>query len=98
MFPIQVKVVEQSKLILRWDDNSESTILLETLRKFCPCATCATDRESRSKSYIPIFYSSQKKINKINVIGKYALGINWEDGHNTGIYEFSFLKNLSDNK
>lgn len=97
MHLIQVKIMDQTELMLKWDDNSTSSIPLNKLRKFCPCATCMTDREKQSSSFIPIFHSGQTKISGINKIGNYAIGILWEDGHNTGIYEFPFLKNLSDN-
>jgi DUF971 family protein len=92
-----IRVINQAKLLLKWDDNSEFSIPLNKLRKFCPCATCMTEREKQSKTYIPIFHSGQTKIIKISKVGNYAIGIHWEDGHNTGIYEFPFLKNLSEN-
>jgi len=97
MFPTKIKVMDSTKLFLKWDDSSESFISLEKLRKFCPCATCMTERENRSKAFIPLFHSGQPTISGINKIGNYAIGILWEDGHNTGIYEFPFLKKLSEN-
>jgi DUF971 family protein len=93
---IQIRLMDQTKLLLEWDDNSTSSIPLNKLRKFCPCATCMTDRENQNNSFIPIFHSGQTRISRINKIGNYAISITWEDGHNTGIYEFLFLKNLSD--
>lgn len=89
--------MNQTELLLKWDDNSESSIPLNKLRKLCPCAICMTERENQSKTYISIFHSGQTKIIKIIKVGNYAIGIHWEDGHNTGIYEFPFLKNLSEN-
>lgn len=96
MRPVQVKVVDKKKLFIKWDDETESEISLEKLRKFCPCATCLTEREKQSKTYIPILTENQVKITNINQVGSYAIGITWKDGHNTGIYEFPFLKNLAD--
>ena len=95
MRPVQVKVVDKKKLFIKWDDETESEIGLEKLRKFCPCATCLTEREKQSKTYIPILTENQVKIVNINQVGSYAIGITWKDGHNTGIYEFQFLKNLA---
>jgi ATP-binding protein involved in chromosome partitioning len=97
MIPQKIKVSEPSILSLIWNDGSESSIALTKLRKFCPCATCSSERESQSNSYLPIYHSGQTIIKKINVIGNYAIGVIWEDGHNTGIYEFSLLKYLSEN-
>jgi ATP-binding protein involved in chromosome partitioning len=28
-------------------------------------------------------------------VGQYALGMTWGDGHNTGIYPFSYLRELA---
>lgn len=96
MHAVQLRLIDQAKLIFKWNDNSESQIPLIKLRKFCPCATCMNERENQSDSYIPIFHASQTRISQITRIGNYAISIHWEDGHNTGIYEFPFLKNLSE--
>jgi DUF971 family protein len=96
MRPVQIKVVDKKKLFIKWDDGIESEISFEKLRKLCPCATCLTEREKQSKTYIPILTENQVKIANLNEVGSYAIGITWKDGHNTGIYEFPFLKNLAD--
>lgn len=95
MNPVKIKVSQQKELFIKWDDDSESLIHLKKLRKLCPCATCITLRERQSKTYIPIFNENQIKISNISIVGNYAIGITWKDGHNTGIYEYVFLKNLS---
>jgi DUF971 family protein len=97
MSPAEIKIESQTRMIIKWNDSTVATIPLVKLRKYCPCAVCSTERESQSKSYIPLFDSNQIKISKISSIGKYAIGIVWSDGHNTGIYEFPFLKSLSEN-
>jgi DUF971 family protein len=96
MEPVQIKLLEKKKLYIKWDDDSESLIKLETLRKLCPCATCVTERERQSKTYIPILNKIQIEISGINQVGSYAVSITWKDGHNTGIYEFSYLKKLGE--
>ncbi len=97
MEPVQIKVLEKKNLFIKWDDNTESLIKLEILRKLCPCATCVTDRERQSKKYIPILSKSETQISRINPVGSYAVSITWKDGHNTGIYEFSYLLKLGEN-
>ncbi|HVO75541.1 MAG TPA: DUF971 domain-containing protein [Ignavibacteriaceae bacterium] len=96
MEPVQIKILEKKKLCIKWDDDSESLIKLETLRKLCPCATCVTEREKQSKTYIPIFNNNEIEISGINPVGSYAVGITWKDGHNTGIYEFQYLMKLGE--
>lgn len=93
----KIKLIDKTILSIHWDDNELSEINLQKLRKLCPCATCLAEREKQSSSYIPIFSGSQLQVKDISVVGNYALSILWNDGHNTGIYEFPFLKNLASN-
>ena len=94
MQPVTIKVIKSKDIFIEWDDETLSEINVKKLREFCPCATCLTFRERQGKDYIPIFNENQLKIANIQQIGGYAIQITWKDGHNTGIYEFSFLKNL----
>lgn len=96
MHPIKIQVVDKKYLIIKWNDNSEDRISLSLLRKNCPCATCLAEREKQSKMYIPIFTENQITVKSIGQVGKYAIQITWNDGHSTGIYEYTFLKNFSE--
>jgi DUF971 family protein len=96
MSPVKIKISGQKKLNIKWDDESESKIEIKKLRKFCPCAICVSEREEQSKLYIPIVTEQQVKIENIQQVGSYAIGITWMDGHDTGIYEYVFLKELSE--
>lgn len=98
MQPTKIKLINNEILWIKWDDESESKIQLNNLRRHCPCATCLSEREKQSKNYFAIYTPSQIKVRKIQPVGRYAIGITWEDGHSTGIYEFPFLYQLSGNK
>ncbi len=95
MFPLKIKLIEKKKLLINWDDGKEDLIDLKELRKNCPCATCLSERDKQSKMYIPLFAENQITIKSIDQVGNYAIQINWNDGHNSGIYEYTFLKNYS---
>jgi DUF971 family protein len=96
--PLKIKITGQDSLLIRWDDNSESVIPLERLRRLCPCASCKIEREKESPSYIPIFGKTQVTVDSIKPVGSYAISISWKDGHSTGIYEYEYLKILSSEK
>lgn len=98
MKPVQIKIENKKNLWIKWEDGKESLISLDKLRKFCPCATCIAQRDKQSKSFIPIMNENQVKISNISQVGSYAIGITWKDGHSTGIYEYTFLKKLSENQ
>ena len=87
---------EDETLIIYWNDNKKTRISFKDLRKNCPCATCITEREKQSKDFIRIYNQSQISIKNIEQVGSYAIKITWKDGHSTGIYEYSFLRRLSD--
>lgn len=96
MHPTKIKVIEQKKLLIIWEDGTECLLELRELRKRCPCATCLAERDKQSKMYIPLFAENQISVMAINQVGNYAVQITWNDGHNSGIYEFKFLKNFSE--
>ncbi len=96
MKPVQIKILSNRQLFIQWDDSTNSNINLMKLRKYCPCATCASEREDQGKTYIPIFSGNQIAISEIHPVGSYAISVKWKDGHNTGIFEYPFLKSLED--
>ncbi len=94
--PVKVKLSTDKFLLIEWNDNSHSSFKLTMLRRFCPCASCLADREKQGKNYIPIFGRDQVKVESIKPVGNYALGIKWNDGHDSGIYEYQYLYKLAE--
>ena len=92
MNPKKIKLIEKKTLLIIWDDGKESNLDLRELRKRCPCATCMAERDKQGKMYIPLFAENQITVKSIEQVGNYAVQIFWNDGHNTGIYEYKFLK------
>ncbi len=95
MQPEKIKILENKYLWIKWSDDTESKISLQKMRTMCPCATCLAERDNQSKNYIPLLLSSQITVSGIEAVGSYEIQIIWQDGHNTGIYEYPFLKNLA---
>ena len=95
MKPVAIRIIEKKNILIQWDDGGSSQIELNFLRRYCPCAACSEQRESQSKNYIPLLFADQIKVKNIYEVGNYAIGITWKDGHNTGIYEFPYLKFLA---
>ena len=95
MIPVEIKVQEKY-LQIKWDDNSETKISLADLRRFCPCAICTSQEDSHHHDYIKVFSDAQIVLKSINIVGNYAVGVSWADNHNTGIYDFNYLKKISD--
>lgn len=96
MTPSKIKVRDKKILYILWDNKSESLIPLSELRKRCPCANCRADRQKQTTSYIPLYSSVQLTLKDIKIVGAYAIQLYWQDGHDTGIYMYDFLKQLGD--
>jgi DUF971 family protein len=97
--PIQLlqAVVIGSELALAWDDDSESFISLERLRRGCPCAHCQGEPDALGRVFRPaVSYGANAFVlQRFEAIGGYALQFFWGDGHHTGIYSFNYLRQLA---
>ena len=92
---LKVKVSEQ-RLYIDWKDGRRSEFSLDELRRRCPCASCRTEREQQSSNPLQIlkFDPSGVRVTSAKLVGNYAIQFDWSDGHNTGIFDFRFLRSL----
>lgn len=94
----QIKIKDKKKLYIKWEDDSESNILLKLLRDECPCATCKGET-ILYKTYKPVGQPPKTEaayqVADIVTVGNYAIQITWKDRHNTGIYNWEYLKKLA---
>jgi DUF971 family protein len=76
-------------LEIDWSDGHQSRYSHEWLRVECPCAGCRGHTPEQAKV---ITGKQGVRITSIEPVGNYALRIGFDDGHNTGLYEFSGLR------
>lgn len=85
-----------SCLTITWVDNHVSEYALRWLRANCPCATCREERRVAAMETDFFKLSSgplpSTAIGGAELIGNYAIRLQWTDGHDTGIYAFSLLR------
>lgn len=101
VIPAKIDLKKDKGLTIVWADGVTSTIDLATLRSACPCAKCKEEREQRQSSksllrVLPGNYTEDLKIASAELIGNYALKLAWTDGHDLGIYSFTFLRELGE--
>ena len=86
-----------NELAIQWNDGVESYLDLQLLRRACPCAVCGGEPDVLGNIMRPnVSYSDNSfELAGFQVVGGYALQLNWKDGHNTGIYSFQYLRRLS---
>jgi len=103
--PSKIKKLSHEALQLEWRDGKESILSAELLRRSCPCAECREKQGDSShqspltpkKSMLTIVESSREEelfLEKVWSVGNYAIGLQWGDGHKTGIYTYQYLYQL----
>ena len=94
---IQVKKIWQEgdrQLGVVWTDDKQDIFDVVELRRLCPCALCVDEwtrerkikRDDIKETVRPVLVQS---------VGRYAMNIQFNDGHSTGIYTFGLLKDLA---
>ncbi len=86
-----------NELGIRWNDGAESYLLLDLLRRSCPCASCGGEPDVLGNLVRPnVKYTAASfELRGWQLVGGYALQPQWADGHNTGIYSYQYLRRLA---
>jgi DUF971 family protein len=90
---------------ITWRDGHHSSWTFAFLRAACPCATCHEQREADGRkpgiappkptSLLPMFEAPPRPLD-VTPVGKYAIRFKWNDGHQTGLYSWDYLRNVCD--
>jgi DUF971 family protein len=98
---VKVHVTEGTGVEIEWKDAHQSKYTFAFLRDACPCALCNDEREKSGRQpgeapklapgTLPMFKPAAKPT-AVDPIGKYAIRFKWNDGHDTGIYSWTFLR------
>lgn len=88
-------------LTVTFADGKVATYSLSMLRTNCPCATCKTQRSQQATkptrlTILPGNFADELIVDHAELVGNYALRIDWSDGHATGIYSFEYLREIAE--
>jgi DUF971 family protein len=97
--PLELELDRTNRLRVKWADGHESVYPLALLRRACPCAACCSDRDDQQRNPLhvtkPAANPQDMAIAKnAELVGNYALRIKWNDGHDSGVYDFRLLRSL----
>jgi DUF971 family protein len=100
--PIRLNLKKDEKLEIDWQDGVKSVYTISMLRSMCPCAQCKALREQQKQrktllNVLPGNYSKRMSATNAELVGNYALRIDWSDEHGTGIYSFQYLREMDPN-
>lgn len=98
---LNLDLKKTESLTVSFADGKTAVFPLTMLRARCPCALCKTAREEQMKkrsllTILPGNYAGQISVVKAHLVGNYALQIDWSDNHGSGIYSFTYLRELAD--
>jgi DUF971 family protein len=85
----------EGTLLVRWDDGRESKFPPKWLRSRCPCAECVEEWSGR-RMVGEAQIKDDVKPRGMNEVGRYAMQVEWSDGHSTGIYSWDYLLKIRD--
>lgn len=88
--PLEIERVDAGSVRVRWDDGHESVYGFAALRSQCPCAACGT----RPRPHPGLMMAATCTPTELVPVGRYALAIHWQDGHQSGIYSWETLRAL----
>lgn len=92
--PVQIIEESDNEISVRWSDDSETRYTASKLRRSCPCASCVnewTGEKTLDTESVP----DALTITSTSIVGRYALNFHFSDGHDTGIYSFKYLHDLT---
>ncbi|MCX8071079.1 MAG: DUF971 domain-containing protein [Candidatus Binatia bacterium] len=89
-YPVEVRrQVDGEFMEVVWNDGHTSRYAWSYLRGWCPCAQCQGHSGTRRFVSTPT-----AQLERVALVGRYALNLRWRDGHETGIYTYAYLREL----
>jgi DUF971 family protein len=100
---VKIHVSSGAGVDISWSDGHASHYDFAFLREQCPCALCNDEREKKQAvqqrtaapqlAVLPMF-KPKPTARAAHAVGNYALQIEFNDGHTTGIYSFDYLRTI----
>lgn len=94
--PTNIVLHQQSRVLeVEFDDNSSFNLPCEFLRVYSPSAEVRG--HAPGQGTLPVGKGSVG-INAVEPVGNYAVKLEFDDGHNTGLYSWDYLYELGRNQ
>lgn len=86
-----VNQVGSANLSIEWDDGRRQSLPHLALRQACRCADCKSHAQRTGR---PPEVPSDVHLQELSPVGQYGVQLRFSDGHDRGIYPWSFLASL----
>ena len=84
---------DRRTLTLSWDDGRKTRVGARALRQACPCAECV-DEWTQKRTLDPEKVPSDLRALSMRAVGNYAVAFQFSDAHQTGIFNWTLLRQL----
>tara|TARA_B100000029_G_C17605430_1_gene967260 strand:+ start:159 stop:551 length:393 start_codon:yes stop_codon:yes gene_type:complete len=96
LYPLDIKLQKRSRrLLIEFSNGKNFSLSAEYLRVYSPSAEV---RGHGQKEPTLVFHKQNVNIDSIEIVGRYAVRLIFDDGHDTGIYSWSLLYELGSHK
>ncbi|MCC6682934.1 MAG: DUF971 domain-containing protein [Phycisphaeraceae bacterium] len=98
--PRKIDLKKDKALTITWSDGSVSVYPIAYLRRMSPSADARELRDQMAHNPLTVLPASAAQGGAIvaesaELVGRYALRIRFSDGHDTGIYSWSYLQEIA---
>lgn len=93
--PTSVNKKDDKTLSISWSNRQDTHYDVVDLRRACTCAHCI-DEITGEQRLKPEHVSDTVRPVHIRSLGRYAISVDWTDGHTSSIYSWERLKKLAD--
>ena len=94
--PKHIRARQQEGLFeVEWPQGPVDRLPYRFLRGRCPCAACVDEMTGERIVDVENVPETVRPA-ALDYAGNYALKIRWDDGHDTGLYTWDYLRKLAD--
>jgi DUF971 family protein len=95
-WPTEIRLRKDRRaLLVRFDDGKDYDLAAELLRVLSPSAE-VQGHSPEQRQTVP--GKANVAVSAVDPIGNYAVRLTFSDGHNTGLFSWTYLRHLGENR
>lgn len=95
--PTNIQKKSDTEMSIVWSTGETTAVPFVELRFGCRCAECV-DEWTRRRRITREQIRPDVRPTLVEAVGRYAIKIDWSDGHKTGIYTYDLLYEIATGK